>query len=644
MDHRRSPRPSATDLRRPATRAALLAALIALPAAQASALQGSDDCASAESLVGVMSTFFNASNATTGSEGQSGACGYGVDDDVWFWWAPTTPGLVTLSTCDFGNFDTKVRVFRGAGCPSGPEIACSDNHCGARSRVGFYAEAGATYTFQIGAALGAPGGLGLLTLTLESPNSCAAPIGIQGSGLFEFDNANATNDAEGQNEALCNQFGAVGIAHDVWYRWQATSTGIATVSTCGLTTVDTKVAVYAQAGGGGCPTTAALACNDDACNYQSSLDFACVAGAEYLIQLGTYPTSPGGTGAFRIDVEDGACAYDDGATTWSLGLGAGGTTAWLQSYGTLGETAVLSSVSAAYGSAAIPGFGPPNGTPATIAVWEDPNDDGDPSDAVLVRTQSSAVDEVDTDVLNTTNLLPPVPVRGIYFVGVVVTHGPNQRPMPVCPTSTASHRQWLVMHTGSDFDFEDLAANSEGIIDFGAAANESGSLLLRVECERATGHYNFCHSSTTSFSCPDAAGCGPGIPGRGCANSWSSGGAMLAAMGSANVLADSVRLLASGLPPSTSVLFFQGTGPAMAPFGDGVRCTAGTVVRLGTKVASLSGNAALGNGVAGDAPVHQSGLIGTPAWRYYQAWYRNSASFCTPAAFNLTNGLGIEWK
>jgi hypothetical protein len=27
----------------------------------------------------------------------------------------------------------------------------------------------------------------------------------------------------------------------------------------------------------------------------------------------------------------------------------------------------------------------------------------------------------------------------------------------------------------------------------------------------------------------------------------------------------------------------------------------------------------------------------------YQAWYRNSANYCTSGAFNLTNGLSVLW-
>jgi hypothetical protein len=35
--------------------------------------------------------------------------------------------------------------------------------------------------------------------------------------------------------------------------------------------------------------------------------------------------------------------------------------------------------------------------------------------------------------------------------------------------------------------------------------------------------------------------------------------------------------------------------------------------------------------------------VTTPGERIYQAWYRNTASFCAPEGFNLTNGLRVLW-
>jgi glucose/arabinose dehydrogenase len=135
-----------------------------------------------------------------------------------------------------------------------------------------------------------------------------------------------------------------------------------------------------------------------------------------------------------------------------------------------------------------------------------------------------------------------------------------------------------------------------------------------------------------------------GLAGRGCQNSFSTGGGRLAASGAARLLNDSLVLVADGLPPSGAALFFQGSTPAAngqgTPFGDGLLCAAGTVRRLGV-VDVAGGAAAIGGGgtllsVLGDVP--PEGAV-----RTYQAWYRNSAPYCTSAVFNFTNGLRITW-
>jgi hypothetical protein len=142
-----------------------------------------------------------------------------------------------------------------------------------------------------------------------------------------------------------------------------------------------------------------------------------------------------------------------------------------------------------------------------------------------------------------------------------------------------------------------------------------------------------------AIACP----CGnAGSAGRGCANSVVAIGTLLNGVNSPSVLGDSYSLVASGLPTTSTCLFFQGTtNPAAAIFGDGLRCVAGTVIRLGSVTAS-SGNAVYPQ--SGDPRISVRGLI--PAGggqRFYQAWYRNAASFCTASTFNLSNGIAVHW-
>ncbi len=148
-----------------------------------------------------------------------------------------------------------------------------------------------------------------------------------------------------------------------------------------------------------------------------------------------------------------------------------------------------------------------------------------------------------------------------------------------------------------------------------------------------------CFGDGSFGACP----CGNnGSAGRGCASSVNAAGALLAASGSLSTWSGATVLTASGLPSTSVCLFYQGTtsGGASA-FGDGLNCTGGTVIRIGTKTAS--GGVASYPG-AGDTALHVRGNVpldgGT---RGYQCWYRNSAAFCTPATFNVTNGVRIAW-
>ena len=128
-------------------------------------------------------------------------------------------------------------------------------------------------------------------------DDCAMADAIAGEGTFGFNNSDATQD--GPDHATCAKFGLPGIDNDVWFCWTAPCTSDVVFETCGLTAVDTKIAVYE---GCECPATDArlLACNDDTCGLQSQVIFSAVAGQEYLLRLGTFPGAAGGVGAFSL--------------------------------------------------------------------------------------------------------------------------------------------------------------------------------------------------------------------------------------------------------------------------------------------------------------------------------------------------------
>ncbi|MSR18846.1 MAG: hypothetical protein EXS00_06735 [Phycisphaerales bacterium] len=73
-------------------------------------------------------------------------------------------------------------------------------------------------------------------------------------------------------------------------------TGNYTFSTCDSATWDTRVAVLATCGANQIP----VACNDDACAYQSNASGPLVAGSTYRIALGGYGSGDGGASSLAI--------------------------------------------------------------------------------------------------------------------------------------------------------------------------------------------------------------------------------------------------------------------------------------------------------------------------------------------------------
>ncbi len=152
----------------------------------------------------------------------------------------------------------------------------------------------------------------------------------------------------------------------------------------------------------------------------------------------------------------------------------------------------------------------------------------------------------------------------------------------------------------------------------------------------------FCFGDGTGVACPCANSSAVGDE-VGCLNSLNVGGKLRIA-GCPSIANDTVVLTGSQMPNS-SALYFQGTtqqaGGNGVAFGDGKRCAAGAVIRLGTK------NNSAGTSqypVSGDLSVSVRGAITAPGTRTYQCWYRNAANFCTASTFNLSNGLEVVWE
>ena len=111
--------------------------------------------------------------------------------------------------------------------------------------------------------------------------------------------------------------------------------------------------------------------------------------------------------------------YDDGSSEGTLGAGELVEMVWIQRFVAIPGSETIESVSTCFGTPYDPGgSGVLPGDPFRVFVWDDPNEDGDPSDAVLLASATAYADagSIETDVFQKVSI-GPVEVSGSFFVG-----------------------------------------------------------------------------------------------------------------------------------------------------------------------------------------------------------------------------------
>ena len=129
---------------------------------------------------------------------------------------------------------------------------------------------------------------------------------VVGDGIHEFSNFYSTTDGPASSPDDCSLFGP-SILADVWFEYEATCDGTATVSTCDTVDFDSRIEVWS----GGCEG-GLLACNDDGpdCeSYTSLATFPVQCGERYLVRLGGYQGDRG-SGTVTFSCDGGCCPGD----------------------------------------------------------------------------------------------------------------------------------------------------------------------------------------------------------------------------------------------------------------------------------------------------------------------------------------------
>lgn len=132
---------------------------------------------------------------------------------------------------------------------------------------------------------------------------CSDPVVLQCGVTMNGSTDGIPNDnaTSGAGSCLSN----VGTGGQIWYAYSDEGNNLITISTCGTTTMDTKIHVYS----GSCGALSCVTSNDDACSMQSTVSFVTLPGENYLIRVGGFGSV---NGLFGLIV---GCGTNNGGCT-----------------------------------------------------------------------------------------------------------------------------------------------------------------------------------------------------------------------------------------------------------------------------------------------------------------------------------------
>jgi hypothetical protein len=169
---------------------------------------------------------------------------------------------------------------------------------------------------------------------------------------------------------------------------------------------------------------------------------------------------------------------DDGTAEDAVGFGNGAQnfeSLWFNQFDVFGGNTMITSVEVAWGTPIFPE--PIDGTAVTIAVWSDPNGDGNPSDAALLASVPGTIQSSGTDTFVTYTFNPPVDVGAFssFFVGDLtpMNNGPEHFYQGIDENSFQRQSWIAAMSSGGPVDINNPGNNDFlGLIDdFGLPGN-----------------------------------------------------------------------------------------------------------------------------------------------------------------------------
>lgn len=156
--------------------------------------------------------------------------------------------------------------------------------------------------------------------------------------------------------------------------------------------------------------------------------------------------------------EDFVYTIDDGSAENALGLTDGGDIMWLNAFEVADGAGTITDLATTLGS---PDGDNPAPGPVRFVLYEDPNDDGDPTDAEFLTETTVTIDDPGSGEFTVASI-PPTEVEGVFFIAALYQdHSAASFPAPMDESSPSQGASWVVGETTpNSFNVQDLAANA----------------------------------------------------------------------------------------------------------------------------------------------------------------------------------------
>jgi hypothetical protein len=174
-------------------------------------------------------------------------------------------------------------------------------------------------------------------------------------------------------------------------------------------------------------------------------------------------------------------SLDDGTAETAVGLTLNNDLIALNSFITIPGT-TIDTISIAFGFG--PNAGTLNGTPFQAVLWNDPNGDGNPSDATVLATANGFVAGAGTNTFVPLSISPTVVTTPNFFVGFILTQPSGTFPGALDQTPpTFANRSFVAANAAGMGNIFDLTANSFVPLTTIEGAGISGNWLIRAGAE-----------------------------------------------------------------------------------------------------------------------------------------------------------------